>query len=101
MDETEQAEKSLRTFKKIGIVAGVIGSVLATLMAFATIVHVIFQAGVEPINRAIQTEASHRFEGDSLIGLQVGTVARMVVTKDSTAKQILLERVQELSPTRK
>jgi len=89
----------LARWKKTGVVAGVIGSILATLVAFSTVVHLVFQAGVAPINQAIQDEAQQRAASDSLIGLQVGTVARMVVTPDSTARAILLERVQELSPS--
>ena len=91
-------ETDLRKWKKVGVVLGVIGALLGALTAFGVICKVVFDFGTAPILTAQAEEAEARAKGDSTIIVGLGTVARMVITPDSSARAILLERVQEMAP---
>lgn len=106
---TTTAIVEIRKWQNAGVVLGVIGALIGIILGFATIVHFVFQKGMEPFNQKIEkvntdvnaridAESVQRAKSDSIRGRQIETVARMVITPDSSARAILMERVQENSP---
>lgn len=95
MTEAEAVDKSLRKLNRIGTIAGVVGGILGTLVAFAGIVAFVFNVGMRPFAAKIETETKARVESDKVIVNGLGKVAQMVVS-DSSAQAVLLQQVKEL-----
>jgi len=84
--------------EKVGIAA----SAGVGLLTLATALFYVLQWGVriatEPLASSIAAETRARAVGDSLIGQQISTVARVIAEPDSGRRALLLERVEELRP---
>jgi len=110
MNPGSAPDRELRAWKKSSIVLGVIVAVLMSITLLTTVMSLAMKLALGPTNRRIEAlaektmqaqrdESQSRAEGDSLIGLQIITVTRVISEPDPKVRKVLLERVKELSPS--
>jgi len=91
-------DPTIRFWQRVGIVFGALAAVLTCLTVLFGLIAAATGLALRPVNEKVVVESRRRYEADSVIVLQLSTIARAMGEDNKGRRELLLEQATAFKP---